>query len=560
MTFKSLNRLTMMLGILATGCWVLFFYFSYSMNIYILEFNLGSMWSMNLSLSIIFDWISLSFSSVVLVISLSVFWFASLYMKEDLFFYRFIWLLFSFVLSMLILIFSGSFFSILIGWDGLGVTSFLLIIYYQSNESLKSGYLTLLINRIGDILIIISLYYLVYNSSLNFFLYKPESKFYTMFLVLICFAALTKSAQYPFSSWLPAAMAAPTPVSALVHSSTLVTAGIYLVIRLSENINLDSWILSMFLFVGSLTTLLGSLSALNEFDLKKIIALSTLSQLGIMVFCLGLNNVYLSLFHLYTHAMFKALLFMVAGWILMMSYGVQDMRMLGNILYHQPLMKSILFTSILALMGVPFLSAYYSKHLVIEMMFNGIVNIFSYFVLILSSMITCIYSLRMMKILSFSKFNISIINMSDIKLLNKLPYFILSLMSIFSGKMFNNLIINFNTRFFLINFNSWFLFLVLLIGVFLGLIFKYANNILLSTMFFLVPFSFFFKVFFFKFSKKLKFLDYGLLEPQNILLNSFFNLSSKTVNMIIWPIMTNFIWFRFMIIILMVFFYLWLMY
>nr|YP_010608773.1 NADH dehydrogenase subunit 5 [Succinea erythrophana]WAO26020.1 NADH dehydrogenase subunit 5 [Succinea erythrophana] len=559
MMFKSFNRLTMLLGMIVFIILVFFLYFSYSLNIYILELQLGTLWSINLSLSMIFDWISLSFSFVVLMISFTVFWFASLYMKEDLYFHRFIWLLFSFVLSMLILIFAGSFFSILIGWDGLGVTSFLLIIYYQSYESLKSGYLTLLINRIGDILIIISLTYLIYNSMLNFYMFKPLSIYYMMFLSFICLAALTKSAQYPFSSWLPAAMAAPTPVSALVHSSTLVTAGIYLVIRVSENIEMSSWMLSMFLFLGSMTTLLGSLSALNEYDLKKIIALSTLSQLGIMVFCLGLNNIYLSLFHLYTHAMFKALLFMVAGWILMMSYGIQDMRSLGNILYFQPLMKSVFFSSILALMGIPFLSAYFSKHLVFELMFNTTLNFFSYLILILSSMITCVYSLRMMKILSFSNLSNLMLNIINNNLTSKLPYFLLSLMSIFSGKIFNNLIMNFNNNYFLTSLNTLVLFLILIIGVTFGIFFKYLNSYMLSTMFFLVPLSIFFKKNFFWISKFQKSLDYGILEPNNFLSGSFFKLGNFLSTMIFWPSL-NFIWVRLMIMFMSFLVFWWLMY
>nr|YP_004935068.1 NADH dehydrogenase subunit 5 [Succinea putris]AEQ93925.1 NADH dehydrogenase subunit 5 [Succinea putris] len=559
MIFKSFNRLTMLLGLFVFIISMFFMYFCYKLNIYILEFQLGSLWSINLSLSLIFDWISLSFSFVVLIISFAVFWFASMYMKEDLYFHRFIWLLFSFVLSMLVLIFSGSFLSILIGWDGLGVTSFLLIIYYPSHESLKSGYLTLLINRIGDILIIISLIYLIYNSMLNFYLFKPLSTYYVMFLMLICLAALTKSAQYPFSSWLPAAMAAPTPVSALVHSSTLVTAGIYLVIRVSENIEMNSWNLSMFLFVGSMTTLLGSLSALNEYDLKKIIALSTLSQLGIMVFCLGLNNIYLSFFHLFTHAMFKALLFMVAGWILMMSYGVQDMRSLGNILCFQPFMMTIFFSSVLALMGIPFLSAYYSKHLIFELMFNSTLNFLSFFILILSSMITCVYSLRMMKMLSFFGLNNLMTNINS-NMISKLPYFLLSFMSIFSGKIFNNLIMNFKNSYFLLNYNLIILFFILIIGLVLGMYFKYSNIYMFSTMLFLVPFSFFFKKVMFNVSKTQKMLDYGILEPSNILSEAFFKMSNFLSFFIIWPKSSNFIWARLMIIVCSLFIFWWLMY
>nr|YP_010192445.1 NADH dehydrogenase subunit 5 [Oxyloma wujiaquensis]QZO77373.1 NADH dehydrogenase subunit 5 [Oxyloma wujiaquensis] len=559
MIIKSYHRLTLLLGLMLITTLIFFLNLTYLSSFYILEINLGSLWSMDLSLSIMFDWISSSFSSVVLIISTSVFWFASMYMKDDLYFYRFIWLLFSFVLSMLMLIFAGSFFMILLGWDGLGVTSFLLIIYYQSYDSLKSGYLTILINRIGDILIIISMIYLVYNSNLNFYLYKPMSNYYNLFLVLVCFAALTKSAQYPFSSWLPAAMAAPTPVSALVHSSTLVTAGIYLVIRVSENIQLSSWNLSMFLFLGSMTTLLGSISAFNEYDLKKIIALSTLSQLGVMVFCLGLGNIYLSLFHLYTHAMFKALLFMVAGWVLMMSFGVQDMRYLGNILYFQPFMKTIFFTSILALMGLPFLSAFYSKHLIFELMFSSNLNMCSFLVLILSSMMTCIYSFRMMKVLSFSTMNTVVIDIKYNNINSKLPYLSLSFLSLFSGKIFNSLIMNFTYSYNLIKLNSIILFFIFILGIFFGYLFKGVNYFMLSTMMFLTPFMYFFKKLLFNFSFLQKPLDYGILEP-NTLLSSFTKFNNYLSYMTMWPVSKNFVWMRSVLILVMVLFFWWLMF
>nr|YP_010574513.1 NADH dehydrogenase subunit 5 [Succinea arundinetorum]UZH97767.1 NADH dehydrogenase subunit 5 [Succinea arundinetorum] len=559
MTIKSLHRLTLLLGLMFITILIFFLNFTYFSNFIILEINLGSLWSMDLSMTFMFDWISFSFSSVVLIISVSVFWFATMYMKEDLYFFRFIWLLLSFVLSMLILIFAGSFFMILLGWDGLGITSFLLIIYYQSYESLKSGYLTILINRIGDVLIIISLIYLIYNSNLNFYQYKPVSDYYNSFLVLVCFAALTKSAQYPFSSWLPAAMAAPTPVSALVHSSTLVTAGIYLVIRVSENIQLSSWNLSMFLFLGSMTTLLGSISALNEYDLKKIIALSTLSQLGIMIFCLGLGNIYLSLFHLYTHAMFKALLFMVAGWVLMMSFGVQDMRYLGNILYFQPFMKSVFFTSTLALMGLPFLSAFYSKHLIFELMFSSNLNMYSFFIFILSSMMTCIYSIRMLSVLSFSKMSNTVIDIKYNNMIFKLPYLSLSFLSLFSGKIFNSYIMNFTHSYCLIKFNSFILFFIFFLGLYLGYIFKKVNYFMLSTMMFLTPFMYFFKKLLFNFSFMQKPLDYGILEP-NIFLISFTKFNNYLSYMTMWPKPKNFVWVRSIMIMILILFFWWLMF
>nr|UXW90886.1 NADH dehydrogenase subunit 5 [Succineidae gen. n. sp. z RM-2021] len=535
--------------------------FLFSLSVYMVEFQLSSILTMNLSFSIILDWISVSFCFIVLLISFSVFWFASMYMSSDYYFYRFIWLLLSFVISMLLLIFSSSFFFLLLGWDGLGITSFLLIIYYQSYDSMKSGYLTLLINRIGDVLIIISMVFLVYNGTLNFFMVE-NSNFFLLFFSLIVFASLTKSAQYPFSSWLPAAMAAPTPVSALVHSSTLVTAGIYMLIRLGQWVSMTSWMLSLLMFVGSMTSLLGSLSALNEYDMKKIIALSTLSQLGIMVFTLGMNNIYLSLFHLYTHAMFKALLFMVAGWILMLSFGVQDMRSLGNVFFYQPFMAIIFFTSSLALMGAPFLSAYYSKHLIFELMLSSSINFMSFLLLIMSSVITCIYSIRMVKILILSKLNAPVMVVSNTmsNMNSKMPYILMSVMSIFSGKLFKQLVINFNFSYSIIKFNSILLFVILLVGVIMGVCFKYANFLMMSTMFFLTSFSHWLKKPFFFISYNLKFLDYGILEPKNLMENLFFKCSGAIFLMAYWPSKFNLLWFRMALIVIFLMFLSWLIY
>jgi len=212
---------------------------------------------MPFTFSFIFDKIRVSFRMVVTLISGRVFFFASKYMEEDPFATRFIWILLSFVISINFLIFSGSIFFLLLGWDGLGITSFALIIYYERGESQRAGFQTLIINRIGDVIIVLAFFLMVCGGQFTVFRLGDKFFYSSGCVLLLCIAALTKRAQFPFRSWLPAAIAAPTPVSALVHSSTLVTAGIFIVIRLRHRTTLRPAICSVLLLCGSVTCLLG---------------------------------------------------------------------------------------------------------------------------------------------------------------------------------------------------------------------------------------------------------------------------------------------------------------
>lgn len=211
---------------------------------------------------------------------------------------------------------------------------------------------------------------------------------------LVMVAALTKRAQIPFSSWLPAAIAAPTPVSSLVHSSTLVTAGVYLLIRF--RCALTDSILLVLLFVGSMTMFMAGLGANFELDLKKIIALSTLSQLGLMISILALGEFKLALFHLLTHALFKALLFMCAGCMIHRLGNFQDIRYMGSLVYRIPLTCTFFIISNIALCGLPFLSGFYSKDLILEVVSMNYLNMYIYVVFFLSTGLTVCYTFRLL--------------------------------------------------------------------------------------------------------------------------------------------------------------------
>nr|ATD53019.1 NADH dehydrogenase subunit 5 [Deltocephalinae sp. EMHAU-2015-Zz052318] len=344
--------------------------FSLMMGLWFLvnEFSLLLEWllymdnSVNINFIFYLDWISMFFMFVVLFISSMVILYSSVYLGEYNYqSVRFLYLVLMFVFSMLLMILSPNMISIMLGWDGLGLVSYCLVIYYSSIKSYLAGMITCLINRLGDIGLLISISWIFGYGSWNFIFYKF---YYTDEIVyMIVISSFTSSAQIPFSSWLPAAMAAPTPVSSLVHSSTLVTAGVYLLIRFY---NVVLFVNEFFLYIGIMTMIMSSFCANYEFDLKKIIALSTLSQLGLMMSCLFMGLVDFSYFHLLSHAMFKSLLFLCSGIIIHLMGGCQDIRMMGSLCLIMPLTCCCFNISNLSLCGFPFLSGFYSKDLIVE--------------------------------------------------------------------------------------------------------------------------------------------------------------------------------------------------
>nr|YP_010388419.1 NADH dehydrogenase subunit 5 [Phyllidia elegans]UPP55821.1 NADH dehydrogenase subunit 5 [Phyllidia elegans] len=511
------------------------FFFKLNSTI-ILEIDLFSLSSINFSLMIIFDKISIGFSMIVTLISGSVFLFAQKYMEDDPFCGRFIWILLSFVISMNLLIFSGSVFFLLLGWDGLGITSFALIIYYESKESQLAGFQTLMVNRIGDVIIVMSVFLFLSSSQFTLISMSNSMFFGSGIILMLCIAALTKSAQFPFSSWLPAAMAAPTPVSALVHSSTLVTAGIFIIIRLSINLELDESICTILMMCGSITCLLGGWAATYENDIKKIIALSTLSQLGVMVFSLGMNLPALALFHLYTHALFKALLFLAAGHILMVTFGSQDIRMMGGVGMLMPFTCVMFNISSLCLVGAPFMSAFYSKHMILEKMFMSSINFVSVLIMVVATLMTAKYVSRTLKAISWDKTGTSLLS-SYSGVYTFLPVLILASGAIFGGKTILSLDIS-NFEFsFLPNSKSMLINMVTLLGIYMGLI---ENNLVkksftLSTLFFLTPLIYGSVKPFSLALSKMKILDQGWIEPYFLIKNKIYWMGAKITSSGIWP-------------------------
>ena len=360
----------------------------------LLEWTIIQISSSIITFIFVFDLVSLRFRNVVCLISGCVILFSSSYISHDPFLKRFTWLVMLFVLSINLLVFIPRLPALLLGWDGLGIVSFALVIYYQNMKSLGAGMLTVLANRIGDVIILISIGLLVLQGHWSIILIWD---FYLRAWVIltITLAAITKRAQIPFSRWLPAAIAAPTPVSALVHSSTLVTAGVFLLIRFFPFLDLISEFKTLLLFISVLTLLIAGIGANYENDLKKIIALSTLSQLGVIIIRLGIGMPFLALFHLYTHALFKALLFLCAGIIIHNSSNTQDIRHIGLLFSQAPLTVACINVANLSLCGAPFLRGFYSKDLILELSLNNPTNFLIVFLIFLATGITAAYSFRL---------------------------------------------------------------------------------------------------------------------------------------------------------------------
>nr|QXP43469.1 NADH dehydrogenase subunit 5 [Camptoloma vanata] len=425
-----------------------FFMIYFIMNnlVIFLEWEIISFNSVNVVMSILLDWMSLLFMMFVFLISSVVIYYSKSYMSSEINLVRFIILVLLFVFSMMLLIISPNIISILLGWDGLGLVSYCLVIYYQNLKSYNAGMLTVLSNRIGDVLILMVIAWMLNYGSWNYIFYLEfmnNDLVMKMVGSLIIIAGMTKSAQIPFSSWLPAAMAAPTPVSALVHSSTLVTAGVYLLIRFNMLL-MDVFFLKFLLLLSGLTMFMAGIAANYEFDLKKIIALSTLSQLGLMMSILSMGFSDLAFFHLLSHAMFKALLFMCAGVVIHMMNDMQDIRFMGGISMYIPLTSLCLNISNLALCGIPFLAGFYSKDLILELVSFSDLNLVVFLLYYMSTGLTMFYTFRLMMYLMIDDYNLlSIYNLYDEDYIMLKSMFVLLFMSIISGSFLSWMIFSY---------------------------------------------------------------------------------------------------------------------
>lgn len=401
-------------------------------------------------------------SSLVNIYSIS-------YMNNDPHFNRFMSYLSLFTFFMIILITSNNYVQMFVGWEGVGLCSYLLInFWYTRIQANKAAIKAMLVNRIGDFFIILAIvtifytfhtfdYSSIYSLSYNFInkninIFNYNFNVLNIISLFLFFGAVGKSAQIGLHVWLPDAMEGPTPVSALIHAATMVTAGIFVICRSSFIFEYSENTLIIVSLIGAITAFYASSIGLVQNDLKKVIAYSTCSQLGYMIFACGISGYNISMFHLTNHAFFKALLFLSAGSVIHSLNDEQDMRKMGGLLKLLPFTYSMFLIGSLALLGFPFLSGYYSKDLILELAYSKytIASHFAFIFGILSVFCTSFYSIRLLFLTFIIKTNSNKQNIKkihDAPIILAIPLLILSIFSIFIGYIIKDMFVGLGSNF-----------------------------------------------------------------------------------------------------------------
>ena len=416
--------------------------------------SLNVLWSFN------FDSLTVSMLIPVLVISSLVHLYSIGYMSHDPHNQRFFSYLSLFTFMMIILVTANNFLLMFVGWEGVGICSYLLVSFWftriAANQSSMSAFLT---NRVGDCFLTIGMFVMLWSfGNIDYFTvfslspYVSES-IITITGICLLIGAMAKSSQIGLHVWLPMAMEGPTPVSALIHAATMVTAGVYLLIRTSPLIEYSSTVLILCLWIGAITTIFSSLIGLFQQDIKKVIAYSTMSQLGMMVIAIGLSSYNIALFHLINHAFYKGLLFLGAGAVIHAVADNQDFRKYGGLIVFLPLTYSVMLIASLSLVAFPFMTGFYSKDLILESSYGQfyLSSVIVYMIATIGAMFTTLYSVKVLYLTFLASPNGTVNNYKqahEADTFMALPLVILAVFSIFFGYITKDIFIGLGSVFF----------------------------------------------------------------------------------------------------------------
>lgn len=410
-----------------------------------------------------FDSLTVSMLIPVLIISSLVHIYSISYMSNDPHIQRFFSYLSLFTFMMVILVTGNNYLLMFVGWEGVGICSYLLVSFWftriAANQSSLSAFLT---NRVGDCFLTIGMFAILWSlGNLDYatvFSLAPyiNENLVTIIGICLLIGAMAKSSQVGLHVWLPMAMEGPTPVSALIHAATMVTAGVYLLMRSSPLIEYSSTVLLLCLWLGAITTVFSSLIGLFQQDIKKVIAYSTMSQLGMMVIAVGLSSYNIALFHLINHAFYKGLLFLGAGAVIHAVADNQDFRKYGGLIFYLPLTYSVILIASLSLVAFPFMTGFYSKDFILESAYGQ--YFFSstavYVIAVIGAIFTTLYSVKVLYLTFLANPNGSInyykhAHEGDFFL--SFPLFMLAIFSIFFGFITKDIFIGLGSNFFIDN-------------------------------------------------------------------------------------------------------------
>lgn len=434
-----------------------------NISVYVELFRWIDSESLNVLWGFTFDSLTVSMLIPVLIVSSLVHIYSIGYMSHDPHNQRFFSYLSLFTFMMIILVTSNNFLVMFVGWEGVGVCSYLLVSFWYTriaaNQSSLSAFLT---NRVGDCFLTIGMFAILWSfGNIDYSTVFSIAPFMTDNLITIIgicllIGAMAKSSQIGLHVWLPMAMEGPTPVSALIHAATMVTAGVYLLMRSSPLIEYSNTVLLLCLWIGAITTVFSSLIGLFQQDIKKVIAYSTMSQLGMMVIAIGLSSYNVALFHLVNHAFYKGLLFLGAGAVIHAVADNQDFRKYGGLKPFLPLTYSVMLIASLSLVAFPFMTGFYSKDFILESAYGQFYfsSIVVYFISTIGAMFTTLYSVKVLYLTFLTNPNGPIVNYKHAHegdIFMSMPLIILAIFSIFFGYVTKDMFIGLGSNFFVDN-------------------------------------------------------------------------------------------------------------